>query len=440
MIYAFIKALVRISTAVFFKRIVVVGRERLPEHGPAIIVANHPNTLMDPLLVASVMQQQVGFVANAGLFSNAWLVRFFRYFHVIPIYRRKDVAPGEQPDNTQAFAQCHAYLQQEGTFLIFPEGSSHYEINLREIRTGTARIALSYVGPGELRIIPIALDYSDAIQFRSMVRITVGRPIRVADHHEAHPGNETEAVEALTAAIRSALAKKLPWTTDKAQEALLIKAHAFFTTYAAPEADLHENPHRSLVLRKQLADTLHHLRTAMPGLYERTSARLLAFFDALRADRITPGFHTDAFRRKHFALLFLGYLAELVVLAPLYLFGLLTNYVPYILPSLLFKASRMEVEYKAPVQMIVGLICFPLCYGIEAWAFHRTIDPRPWTLLLFLLALPIAGFVAMWYWTELQRFARILRFRFVVPTARKRAMIQERDAILAAMMKARKEV
>jgi glycerol-3-phosphate O-acyltransferase / dihydroxyacetone phosphate acyltransferase len=440
MLYAIVKFLVRISTAVFFKRIVVVGRERLPAHGPAIIVANHPNTLMDPLLIAALMKQRVGAVANAGLFSNAWLVRFFRYFHVIPIYRKKDVAPGEQPDNTRAFAQCHAYLEQGGTFLIFPEGSSHYEINLREIKTGTARIALSYAGPGELHIHPIALDYSDAIQFRSMVRITVGRPIRVSDFRDAHAGNEIEAVEALTAAIRSALAKKLPWTTDKAQEALLIKAHTFLTTYAAPEADLHKDPHRSLVLRKQLADTLHHLRTTQPALYARTSAQLIAFFDALRADRITPGFHTDAFRRKRFALLCVGYLAELTVLAPIYLFGLLTNYVPYILPSLLFKASRLDVEYKAPVQMITGLLIFPLCYGLQAWAFHRHIDPRTWTLLLLLLAMPIAGFVAIWYWTELQRFARLLRFRFVVPAARKHAMVQERDAIFAAIREARKDV
>jgi glycerol-3-phosphate O-acyltransferase / dihydroxyacetone phosphate acyltransferase len=299
---------------------------------------------------------------------------------------------------------------------------------------------LSYAGPGELHIHPIALDYSDAIQFRSMVRITVGRPIRVSDFRDTHAGNEIEAVEALTEAIRSALAKKLPWTTDKAQEALLIKAHTFLTTYAAPEADLHKDPHRSLVLRKQLADTLHHLRTTQSALYERTSAQLLAFFDALRADRITPGFHTDAFRRKNFALLCAGYLAELTLLAPVYLFGLLTNYVPYILPSLLFKASRLDVEYKAPVQMIAGLIIFPLCYGLQAWAFHRHIDPRTWTLLLLLLAMPIAGFVALWYWTELQRFARLLRFRFVVPAARKHAMIQERDAILAAIQEARKDV
>lgn len=440
MLYALIKALVRISTAVFFKKIVVVGREHLPAHGPAIVVANHPNTLMDPLLVGLVFKQQVGFVANAGIFSNDLLTRFFRHFHVIPIYRRKDVAPGETPDNTQAFTECHAYLHQGGTLLIFPEGSSHYEINLREIKTGTARIALSYPEPGELVIVPVALDYSDAIQFRSMVRVLVGKPIKASAYQDAHERSEAEAVGALTDDLRKALARKLPWTTGKDQEDLLIKAHAFYTAYAAPEADLHQNPKRSLVLRKQLADALHQLRTAQPALYERTSARLLAFFAALRADGITPGFHTDAYRRKSFALLSLAYLAELLLLAPVYLFGLLTSYVPYILPSLVFKALRMEIEYKAPVQMLVGLIIFPLFYALEAWAFHRFIDPRGWTTTLFLIALPLAGYATLWYWTELQRFARVLRFQFAVPTARKEDMLRERDAILQAMMEARKSL
>jgi hypothetical protein len=271
-----------------------------------------------------------------------------------------------------------------------------------------------------------------------MVRITVGRPIMMHSYKQAHQQNEAQAVDALTADIRKALARKLPWTTGKEQEHLLIKAHTFFTAYAAPEADLHENPERSLVLRKQLADALHHLQAGSPELYARTSAQLLAFFEALQADRITPGFHTDAYRRKNFVLLCMGYLAELIVLAPLYLFGLLTNYIPYILPSLVFKASGMEVEYKAPAQMIVGLIVFPLVYGLEAWAFHRYIDPRWWATALFLLALPVAGFVAMWYWTELQRFSRVLRFRFAIPAARKSGMLRERDAILVAMEEARK--
>lgn len=440
MVYGLMRILVRICTAVFFKRIVVSGREKLPHGGPTIIVANHPNTLMDPLLIAAEVKQRIGFVANAGIFSNRTIAAIFRYFHVIPIYRKKDVAPGEKPDNTQAFAQCHAYLAQGGAFLIFPEGSSHYEINLREIKTGTARIALSYNGPGELRIAPIALDYSDAIQFRSMVRVTAGKPILVSAYRDAYRRNEADAIEALTADIRKALARKLPWTDGKEQEDLLIKAHTFYTAYAAPAADLHEDPERSLELRKQLADALHRLRETRPELYERTGARLLAFFDALRADRLTPGFYTDAFQRKSFLLLSVGYLVELILLAPLHLFGLITNYLPYILPSLVFKASRLDIEYKAPVQMIAGLILFPLCYALEAWAFHRFIDHRAWTNLLFLLALPITGYATLWYWTQLRRFARALRFRFAVPEERKKGMLRERDAILEAMMEARRSL
>jgi hypothetical protein len=63
-------------------------------------------------------------------------------------------------------------------------------------------------------------------------------------------------------------------------------------------------------------------------------------------------------------------------------------------------------------------------------------------ILLFLLALPIAGFVDhVVLDRSCSRFARILRFRFVRAALRGSAhMLQERDALLAAMMKARKEV
>jgi glycerol-3-phosphate O-acyltransferase / dihydroxyacetone phosphate acyltransferase len=441
MVYPFIKVLVRISTSVFFKRIVVSGQENLPEQGPLIIVANHPNTLMDPMLIAALAKQRIGFVANAGLFSNRLFAAFFRLFQVIPIYRKKDVMPGEKPNNAQAFAKCHEYLGERGTFLIFPEGSSYYEINLREIKTGTARIALSYEGAaGALRIIPIALDYSDAIQFRSAVRVTIGAPMEVSAYTEAYQRDEVEAVDLLTADIRKALAEHVPWTTGKDQEDLLIKAHTFYTTYAEPAADLHEDPERSLELRKQLADALHHLRLTRPDLYQDTSIRLLAFFDGLRADHVTPGFFTEAFHRKNKALVCAGYLLQFLLLLPLYLFGLATNYLPYILPSLVFKTLNLELEYKAPVQMIVGLITFPLFYGLEVWAFRYNVDTRIWTTLLFLLSLPISGYVTLWYWTDLQRFARVLRFLFHVSKDRKQAMWQERDAILACMEDARKSL
>ena len=121
--------------------------------------------------------------------------------------------PGEKPDNRQAFSKCHEYLDQNGTLLIFPEGTSYYELKLRDIKTGTARIALSFEQwkgfEGNLKIVPIALDYSDSIQFRSVVSVTVCRPISVHAFKLAYEKNEFEAVSELTEAC-----SKRAWRSD----------------------------------------------------------------------------------------------------------------------------------------------------------------------------------------------------------------------------------
>jgi hypothetical protein len=220
----------------------------------------------------------------------------------------------------------------------------------------------------------------------------------------------------------------------------LIKAHTFYTAYAEPAADLHEHPGRSLELRKQLADAFHRLSIARPELYRDTSSQLLAYFEALHAERLSPGFFTDAFRRRNKAWLCAAYLLEFLLLSPVYLFGLVTNYLPYILPSMVFKALQMELEYKAPVQMITGLITFPLFYGLEVWAFRHFVEVNPWSTFALLVALPVSGYATLWVWTELQRFARVLRFLFRVKDDRKQALGKERDAILAGMEDARKSL
>lgn len=442
MIYRGVRVVVRIALAVFFKRIVVPGEAHIRPKGPLIVAANHPNTLMDPLIVASLMPQRIGFVANAGLFANRFLVAFFRFFHVIPIFRKKDVAPGEKPDNTRAFAQCHAYLDQAGTFLIFPEGSSYYEIKLREIKSGTARIALSYEQArgwtGGTHIQPVALDYSDAIQFRSTVAVSIGHAIKVAAYRALHEGDEAAAVAALTEAIRTALARHVPSTGGKDEEALLVKAHAFYTTYMDPAADLHRDSGRSLATRKQVADVMLALRERHPDLFTDLAARIHAFFDALQREGITSGFLTDPFLRRDRKVLLAAYVLETVLLLPAYLFGLATNYLPYILPSQVYRASGLEIEYKAPVQLITGLLTFPVFYALDLWAFAHFTGAGTAAQLAFLAALPLAGYLSLHYWNDLQRLVRLLRFSFGARPDRIAELVAQRDAIVQRMEEAQR--
>lgn len=444
MIYFLIKKLVKLSISIFFKKIVVTGKEHIPSTGPLIIVSNHPNTFMDALVIAVLAKQRIGFVGNASIFANKIAARVFRYFQVIPIYRKKDIPAGEKPDNNSSFKACHAYLEGEGTFLIFPEGSSYYELKLREIKTGTARIALSYEAlkdfNGKLQILPMALDYSDSIQFRSMLSVTINPPMTLESYQAAYEQDEFKTALELTEDIRKELAAHIPQTSGKEQEAFLVKSHAFYTTFHDAEADLHDDAKRSLTLRKQLSQALQFLRKHHADLYQDTQTKVFAFFEGLKEEGLTPGFFTENFRQKPKAIVCLGYALTFLLLFPIYLLGLVTNYLPYILPSTIFKALNIDIEYKAPVQMSVGVITFPLFYLLELWLFRSYISDDIGHSMLFLIALPLSGYIAMYFYTEAKRFMRVLHFYFFMKAEKKTALLALRDGILENIETARNEL
>ena len=118
------------------------------------------------------------------------------------------------------------------------------------------------------------------------------------------------------------------------------------------------------------------------------------------------------------------------MLAPFYLFGLLTNYVPYILPFAIFKVLKLDIEYKTSVQMIVGLFTFPLFYWLQIRLIGSYLNIGFWDSWLFVIAFLISGYIAMYYWTEVKRFRRVLHFYFFMKREKKLSVLKLRDEIL----------
>lgn len=75
--------------SVFFRKIVVSGGEKLPD-GPAILVANHVNSLLDPLLLYVISPRPVRFLAKAPLFKHPLVSPFLRLLRAVPVQRRQD--------------------------------------------------------------------------------------------------------------------------------------------------------------------------------------------------------------------------------------------------------------------------------------------------------------------------------------------------------------
>lgn len=434
MIYRLFQQIIKVALFFFFKKIVVSGKKNLLEEGPLIIVANHPNTFMDPLIIASLMKQQIGFLGNAGIFSNRLFTKILNYFHVIPVFRKKDIKPGLKPDNKSSFSKCHEYLSKKGTILIFPEGNSYYELKLREIKTGTARIALSFkplkVIDSNLKILPISLDYSDSIQFRSVVSVTIGEPILIENYRLTFLENEIKGVKELTTAIQHKLEKYIPTTTNKEQEQFLLEIHKFYTTFNEPKTDLNLNPKKSLASRTLISKSFHVLNEKNPKLYLDTQTKVHLFFEQLNNENLNLDFFTKKFINKNRSSICFGNFLKFLILVPIYVIGLLTNYIPYIFPYSIYKILKLDIEYKTPVQMVVGLFIFPIFYWLEIKLFGSFFNINLWNSLLLLFVFLISGYIAMYFWTEIKRFRRILHFYFFMKPTKKLKLLKLKDEIL----------
>lgn len=179
----------------------------VPPRGPVLLVANHPNSLLDPVLVVAAARRPVRFLAKAPLFVDrkvGWLVRGAG---AIPVYRRQD-DPTEAGRNAEMFLAVHEALATGAAVAVFPEGVSHSAPSLAPLRTGAARIALG-AGPrtGAFPIVPVGLVFREKSVFRSRALVLTGDPVPWHDL-AARGTDDAEAVRELTARLDAALRRQ----------------------------------------------------------------------------------------------------------------------------------------------------------------------------------------------------------------------------------------
>ncbi|MBC8010590.1 MAG: 1-acyl-sn-glycerol-3-phosphate acyltransferase, partial [Burkholderiales bacterium] len=153
----FVRGLVRF----YYPRIEIEGAERLPATGPLLLVANHPNSLIDPVLLGVAARRPVRLLAKAPLFSVPVFGTALRAAGMIPAYRGAD-DPKAVKRNLDSLASAARALAAEGGVLgIFPEGKTHDALRLAQVKSGAARLALQAhaAGAKDLRVVTVALNY-----------------------------------------------------------------------------------------------------------------------------------------------------------------------------------------------------------------------------------------------------------------------------------------
>ena len=182
---------------------------------PVVFAPNHPNALLDPLVLRLALGRDVAFLAKSTLFRSPFTRSVLDAFGALPVYRQKEPEAGDGAGtqrgdkNEETFARCRGLLGKGGSLALFPEGTSHSDPTLRPLKTGAARIALSAEAERGFELgvmlVPVGLLYEAKTTFRSRALVVVGEPIACLPYARAHAEDERAAVRELTARLREGM-------------------------------------------------------------------------------------------------------------------------------------------------------------------------------------------------------------------------------------------
>ena len=373
------EALARVLLRLFFREIEIAGREHVPAGRPLVLVANHENNLIDPILIIGFSGARPRFLAKSTLFSHPVVRPLLELSGALPVYRRQDDRE-RVARNVDTFARCAELLASGGNIALFPEGQSHNSPHRLPLKSGAARIILeagAHLGVSGIAVVPVGLTYEYKDLFRSRVLVQFGPPLDPAPEAAAYAAGPRKAVRDLTDRMAEALAE-LTLNHGTWDEARLV-ARAAALLADDPEGALPLQS--SWRLRKWVWERYQRLRAADP---DRAAALVR---QVEHYDRAAAAVDVENPSRRPWSWLRHG------PLLPLALVGTLLNYIPYHLPGRLSRWLTRDPGEPATYKLVSGMVLFPLFWALEA-ALALRWGGLSWAALTLVLA-PLSGYAAL---------------------------------------------
>ena len=422
------------AVRLFFRRIEVTGVDRVPATGPVIFAINHPNGLVDPLLVLCHAPRPVSFLGKAPLFRMPVIGWLARAFDAIPVYRHRD-AGSDVRQNRETFARARALLDRGGTIAIAPEGVSHDDPRLRPLKTGAARIALGAGTTYPVTIVPVGLFYTDKAVFRSAALVCFGEPFPVTPVPLDARGEPPAAqVAAVSARIDEALSTTVVEADDHESDSLVIRAERLLS--AALPGGSQRGLEEVLAARQALTEGHRRLRQTDPDSLDHLIRRIDRLEAAFQRVNIHPAeARPTALGLRGLALGIWWLTARIVVFLPLALPGLVVHFPAYWLIGRVAKVlARGHRDVVATIKIIAAAVFYPLTWIIVAVIVGRQLGAGlAWAALA---VGPMTGFAAVKFVERFDRFvsrARVWGFYLTEPDEITR-LATARDALRAELL------
>lgn len=402
----------RLVVKTFYRKFEVSGLEHIPAHNSGetrgvIFCVNHVNALIDAVVLQASTDKNIRPLARSGLFKNPILKPILSLIGAVPIYRR-NAEDTDTSKNSDTFSKCYELLKHDETLVIFPEGQSHSDSFVHDIKTGVARMVLGAIKENEVApiVIPVGLTFVRKRAKRTEVFVNYGKPV---DLKVPKGTEEYDAVHLITDRVKTGIESVTLNASSWQDIDLVTKLESFFSM---------RHGKRRTQTMKQRFQSIQRIIEAQDLIKKHEPDKVRQLMSKLRLfERLCDvcginNYHLSIRYRP--VLMFFYALRTLTIVLvgfPVSIWGILNSYTPYKITTLLMHKVSKDLDQHDTAQFLIGMPFISIFWTIQSYFIYQVYGLQ-W-IFLYIVSIAIGSAVALSLRGEYKRTLENLKVFFL---------------------------
>ncbi len=397
---------------VFYRKVIVLGRENINPDHHLIFAPNHQNALMDALAVLFTHKGQPVFLARADIFKKKTIAAILYFLKILPVYRIRD-GFRSLIGNDEIFLKTIDVLKNKNGLVILPEGDHAGFRRLRQLKKGICRVAFqSDEATGfnlKIKIIPVGLEFSNYSRWRQVLTVVYGEPVEVSEFFEFYKVNPERALNELRAKLSSEMKNNMVHIESEEDYDAIDELRSMINGRFSDDIRFPK-----LFRDRILINKLNLLKSSDQSVYERICSLSLEI--KKKAKELNTDYRLLEKRKHPIVWLILGMVGVLLTF-PVFIYGNIFNLTFLEIPNLQVRKIRdpqFHSSMRYGISLALAFVFLPLYLVLSLIIFS------PWWLGLFIfITLPLSGLFAWNYYLEFRRIIGGFRIRHLIKNKNK---------------------
>lgn len=395
--YFLLKLYVKLADRIIYKKVIITGKEKIPDNCPIVFAPNHQNALSDPLAVLLNTKFQPVWLARADIFQNKTAAAILKFLKIMPVYRMRD-GKENLGKNDETFESSVRVLENNFALGLFPEAAHTGRRQMIPSKKAVPRIVFMAAEKAKsnlnIQVIPTGIYYSSYWKFNRTLILNFGDPIPANDYLEEYKTNPNGAVISLKNRIHEAILHLVIEIGSKKYYKEFEIIREIYGKHYLERQKLKDTP-----LNRFKSDQL--LTAKLDALEAKSPEETAALINEINVYNAT----VKRLKIRHWLVekpannlwKFLRNQVTLILGLPIFVFGALFNAIPFLAIDYFVRKKVKDKAFWSTFFLVLGIIVFPLFYIAE---FFLVAPYMPGILpkLAFLAALPLTGKLAFkWF-------------------------------------------